>query len=557
MNILEIEKINKELKNNVTEIKRILVKHQNGDYLKEPWGSYTINGFKEKDNIHTELYKKVFEAHNLKDCGKQTLDDNNLNKVNSIEFASNCISFLSYFIAINHCTSSTVSLLRHIFNNNFPLLTVLKDEYGFLFEEIIKTNLENYSEFKHLLIECFYTVTDEENLNKSNKKDDFLLQWFALKIDLLSRKDSEMLTAIYDKFNNRGYIEKPPTGNHWIRGLVRQIEFKYELVNKQYVYNTKKDNPLEGKLKKIISIHSRKGGVGKTTFAILLAINLLKKKKGKICIVDFDTHGPALSNILNKYNFSNDNQEKSTITDYLLSDDYQTFNFKNVYTKIRFNNVDENYLTLISMSERAGDIDAINGFYRKEPDRLLSNFEQKINHFFNTITNQFGHIVVDTHPGLWGISREILTLNYNYEGTLVFVASPTIHDLIGYGYEFKQMEDLPGFSDFRLIINKLEKKTYDELFDKTVSLKKLIKEEIKMYPSDLTQEYYENVVEQFLMFIDRKAPNYIQLYNELLHFYDIRLTDDNKKDDNKKKLEEIMKLEEMQKLINEIIEGVT
>lgn len=547
MDISRIKQVNGEIQDDITAVKKIITNYQNGNYSKEPWRGYSIDGFKEKDNIHSMLYKKMFDEYDFLALGKQTLKDKNLKDTASIEFSSNSIFLLSYYIAINHCTVSTIAFLRYVFSNDFPLLEVLRYEYTILFEEILKTENNKYLEFKSLLFDFLYKVTDKESFKNKDPKNNILLQWFSLKIDLISKIELGLLSRIYKKFLANGYFEKPPTENHWIRGLVRQIEFKWEMVNKKYIIKKKQNGYDSEQLKKIISIHSRKGGVGKTTVATLLAKNLVNKNGNKrVCIVDFDTHGPTLENIF-KSNFFTAGEAKLSLTDYLLIDEYQGFNFSDLYERIKFKKDDKDYLTLIKMSARAGDIDAVNVSYRKEPNLLLSDFEQRLHYFFKNITNEFDHIIVDTHPGLWGISREILTLNYNFEGTLVFVASPTIYDLVGYGYEFKQLEDLPGFSDFKLIINKIEPETYKKIFAKNITLKKLLEKQIEMFPSSVDQNSYLKTVKSFIDLIPRTEPNYVQVYDDLIHLNDITLNY------NKKTLGDELNIKTMQETIDEIV----
>ena len=386
----EIQKINKSIQREIEDIKEIIINHQNEILGKSSWISHT------KENIHSPRYIKSFEENNISEYGKKVIRDENAGTDVYRVFSSNCIFYLSYFVAIDCIIDPVILLLRYIFNNDFPMLVNLNLEYTVLFEEILKTDDIKCREFKVSLIDTFFEITEKEKLAQEDKKKDVLLQWFSLKVDLLTKLDFGFLKEIYTKFQDRGYYEEPPLENHWIRGLVRQTEFKYELLGKggkskeEDKITIIKDTELKGK--RLISVHSRKGGVGKTTVVILLAKTLLQKKQPpKICLVDFDTHGPTLESIfaVSSQN-TNDDLKKATkkLSDYLLEEDFMKFPFEELFSEFSLQKNDGT-LTLISMSERAADMDALNLYFRKEPGRLGTIFDQKLDFFFQNILEHF------------------------------------------------------------------------------------------------------------------------------------------------------------------------
>lgn len=69
-------------------------------------------------------------------------------------------------------------------------------------------------------------------------------------------------------------------------------------------------------MENVITFHSYKGGVGKTTLATNLAALLAKKGKN-VCIVDFDTSAPSIHSY---FGLDNDHNKKNTLNNYLVGE---------------------------------------------------------------------------------------------------------------------------------------------------------------------------------------------------------------------------------------------
>ena len=114
---------------------------------------------------------------------------------------------------------------------------------------------------------------------------------------------------------------------------------------------------------------------------------------------------------------------------------------------------------------------------------------------------------------------------YKLGGTLVFVASPQIYDFIGYGFEFKQMKDLPEFDDrFIFFINKMEKETFNTLSTNPDYIETLIDHQIARYPSEISKTSYKSIVRTFIELMKGLGGKYVQLHSDLIHIYDFKVT---------------------------------
>lgn len=568
MKIDEIKASNKEIQKEIAKLSEIISNNENMHYYKKPGYPYEERYF-EKYGIDIEYYISVFKKHNFHVWGKEALlNESHSKEEDIVNYAGSCLTFISFFIITDEIDTSTKSILNTIFFNDFPLLVNLNKQYDCLFKELFKSNNEALNKYKNHFINSFFEMIEQPTTEEPDRKVDFLFFWLTFNLHLIIRSDllSQSLQSIDSKDTRLGVsylnmffnhfrklnLSLPQYHNHWIRGIVRQINLKHDLIKKS---EQEKDINLQKVSFKLLNIHSRKGGVGKSTFAILIARELLKKIKG-VCLVDFDNHGPALEAYLRTRTKIEKKEDHSFLTEYFLGN-IKTNNLSKCYRKIVFNGI-ENNLTLISMSERAGDVDAFEWYFRKDPKRLFSDFEKKLKILLAELQEKFDYVLIDTHPGLYGVSQEIMKISYQLNGELVFLVSPTFMDIIGYAMEIDNLKDLAGFKErFTFIMNKIHPEFYKKLKEDPSSLEPIVLNHIKNFPSSVNDKLYADSCIKKLSGFFKELNNLkfasVQEHEVLRHFYDIKI----EKDSGFRTLDKLEDLKDLNELIVEIVNKIS
>jgi len=175
----------------------------------------------------------------------------------------------------------------------------------------------------------------------------------------------------------------------------------------------------------IYTIHSQKGGVGKTSVALAKAGWSALEKGKRTLIIDGDITGTSLIDIFNM-------DKPWYLNDLLLSDPIVFRHYKNNPARVENNFCipDDNYKNIFFMpsSPILEDIKVIVSLISQE-DKL---------HFFQSRTkdilellvkNKFETIIIDTPPGLYGMSKAMRemelngTKGYEYKKQTIFVVS--------------------------------------------------------------------------------------------------------------------------------------
>lgn len=227
---------------------------------------------------------------------------------------------------------------------------------------------------------------------------------------------------------------------------------------------------------KVISIHSVKGGAGKTTLALLLA-KLLATRGEKTCLVDLDIAAPGieyavkLRNVrrrLNEYLLQPEAaQERITLADLLA--EYSDAELREGMLKVvcvsthRDPEQQQQLVDLIRYEPRIGAA-------KPRMLELLDEIEEA----------GFAYCVLDCHPGVILMSAHIL--DWLREAKAAWV--PVFVSLVDRPQIFSTLEELPNFADgLALIVNRVDP---DVNIRRLSELKTLVGAD-KVYPSEAVQ----------------------------------------------------------------------
>lgn len=174
------------------------------------------------------------------------------------------------------------------------------------------------------------------------------------------------------------------------------------------------------------SIHSHKGGVGKTTFGIFLGKYLARIMKEKTCMIDLDFIAPGLRSAYFRRNVEND------FSDFLFSKKEKKGSLIKTLC-IESNEVDDFYF-ICSLFKPALPWDERNKITHKIYLKMINeSFTGEIIDSLKIIINElerngFKNIIFDCHPGLMFLSDEIIKY---IKATRIFLTTPDIVSFIG------------------------------------------------------------------------------------------------------------------------------
>ncbi|PIU92993.1 MAG: hypothetical protein COZ06_01330 [Armatimonadetes bacterium CG_4_10_14_3_um_filter_66_18] len=184
---------------------------------------------------------------------------------------------------------------------------------------------------------------------------------------------------------------------------------------------------------KLISVHSYKGGVGKSTLATLLGLALAEQGK-KVCFVDLDLLAPGLHHMLG---VADQVAGKAAVLDYLIAN--AAGNAKGageVIHRVRpaFAGFPDRDVWLVSGKPVLTDArnaqaylaaEARAGLVRTRLERLLHEVRDREDASSPEV------FILDTPPSLFGVSAAVRGLVDAHQGALIFVCQPTTQDLAG------------------------------------------------------------------------------------------------------------------------------
>ncbi|MCU0284807.1 MAG: ParA family protein [Acidobacteria bacterium] len=177
---------------------------------------------------------------------------------------------------------------------------------------------------------------------------------------------------------------------------------------------------------KIYSVHSHKGGVGKTTFSLLLSKYLAQVKKEKTCLIDMDFQAQGLRSSYLRENLKYD------FSDFLMADENAKKEIAGQIA-VKHEEIDNLYFIANLFKPRA-DIknqqDIIRKVYLKVVNEIYTGeITDSLNELKEYLKKAgFKNIIIDDHPGLVLLSEEIIK---NIKTIPIFITTQDIVSLVG------------------------------------------------------------------------------------------------------------------------------
>jgi cellulose biosynthesis protein BcsQ len=200
----------------------------------------------------------------------------------------------------------------------------------------------------------------------------------------------------------------------------------------------------------IYSIHSHKGGVGKTTFSLFFSKYLAQIKKEKTCLIDLDFQARGLRSTYLRENLTHD------LSDFILADEKKK---KEIVGQlpVKYEKIDNLYFiaNLFKPHKAIQDqLDILKKIYIKVVNEIytgeiMDNLDELLKHLKE---KGFKNIIIDDHPGLVLLSEELIK---QVNTTPIFITTPNIVSFVGL---FKNLMDRAAawglkLNEIKIIIN--------------------------------------------------------------------------------------------------------
>lgn|GEM_PF-1148548 len=267
-------------------------------------------------------------------------------------------------------------------------------------------------------------------------------------ISQLTRDQREALVAA--AANLQSEFQKLPPGDPKRREfdrLLRSVERYNNILTRADRARTRRNSGAEWTIRNpgsVVSVHSVKGGVGKSVFSLALAMKLARRGK-KVCLVDCDDEGPCQ----HFYVRVNASQSGGAVffSEWLCSD-YNRYPLDRlVQIELdgkRMNKNDraaiQDNLRLLPGSIYPADLDLLDSFQRgKRPNAgIYPLVSRRIELLVEQLIDEakFDHVILDTGPGLMHLSYDILMANVGLGGIPVFVMRPRPTDILAFCLDF-------------------------------------------------------------------------------------------------------------------------
>jgi len=201
----------------------------------------------------------------------------------------------------------------------------------------------------------------------------------------------------------------------------------------------------------IYSIHSHKGGVGKTTFSLFLSKYLAQVKREKTCLIDLDFQAQGLRSTYLRKNL------KFDFSDFLLAEDKKK---KEIAQQIAVKHEEIDHLYFIANLFKPHEdiqpqLDILKKIYIKVVNEIytgeiMDNLKELLKHLEQT---GFKNIVIDDHPSLVLLSEEIIK---EIKTTPLFISTLNIVSFVGLFKNVLERSDTwkINLSELKIIINR-------------------------------------------------------------------------------------------------------
>jgi len=328
--------------------------------------------------------------------------------------------------------------------------------------------------FEILLI----NAKNNENVEQAAKAFDVLIAGLNEENENLARTSSLLLSILLPRLNN----EERRRMLDAIENLPEKFREK-TLLNtlKEYVSIVDRAEESVAQWKQnmrfppiVISVHSHKGGVGKTTVAAALAITL--SKGHKVCVVDCDTDGPSLF-----FSLPFKKPAKKSVLffiDWLNSDTNElplekipktNINGKDIYC------IPGSFLpsdiNLLAELQHGGRPENANYFFLQS--RIMQLLEKLYDHGFDCV-------IFDTGPGLSNLSMDVLNVTFQTGGAQIFVMRPRIVDITEFCIEWDWLYFLERKQGQSTVLINFAKPGYE--YELILKNKKKLVNIMKKYP---------------------------------------------------------------------------
>jgi len=301
----------------------------------------------------------------------------------------------------------------------------------------------------------------------------------------------------------------------------------------------------------VISVHSHKGGVGKTFVATALAVVLSEQKNRRVCLVDCDDEGPSLFNALPF--------QKKKPEDLMFFVDWFCSRISTIsLEKISQISVNGNTIYCIPGSWLATDITRLDEKqHGKRPRGAIYTYGQyRIAELIKLLKKKlrFDFVILDTGPGLAHLALDVLMATLSLGGSQIFVMRPRMVDIGQFCIEWDWLYSIKKKGKSNVVINFTCPKHKDLVVD--LENANQIVEQMKKSPQFQIFEQrlfgineIESQVAKIVMNVwKEKAPIHVLSENEQLRFAEnISISPQNRT------VEVVLQDDEIRKVIEDII----
>ena len=325
-----------------------------------------------------------------------------------------------------------IPIFNIIFNNDFPFLEKFEIEYSNLFKEVFKDNNDILAPYRSQMIKILYSIINVDS-DESDAIVDFMSSWFLNNISSLVYSNNkkhfcieDIIKSCWRESKNQDYQKS----SNQVKGLIREIEFMNNYIEKKRKPEKIKKSKPNIENVNLLTIHSETAGVGKTTFTIILARELLKniQKNEKICIIDLSSYSPDLASYFALRGGIEQKGEINYINDYFVKKDKD---LKKYYRKVFFPDINNNDLTLISISPHEDDLLSFYEEYNRDIGSLITKFGTNLQLLISDLGEEFDYILIDNQAGNYGITNDSFSLSLESpRGYPIFIHGSAYTDIL-------------------------------------------------------------------------------------------------------------------------------